>query len=233
MELVGARTARRLLIALAALLVLLVVADRVGVVIAERAAGDTIETSQHLASRPDVDIAGFPFLTQLATGHYDKITVTAHDVPIGRGDAVLTISSLTVVLHSLTVARDFSRLHAKTATATARISYAELIQRLGLQLRYAGGGSVVASKTITIAGRSITGTVRARPRLAAGALSFDAVSVDNAGALGELAATALGHVFDVALALQGIPFKVQVQDLHAAPDGVILTLAGEDLSYAN
>jgi hypothetical protein len=227
---VSARTARGLLIALAVLLLLLVAADRIGVVIAERTAGDTIQSSQHLAERPDVDIAGFPFLTQLATGHYDEITVTAHDVPIG-GD-VLAISQVRVVLRSLSVSRDFSEVRAKTATATARIDYAELGRRLGVTLRYAGAGRIAASKTVDVAGRSVTGTVRTRPRLANGALSFAAVTVDHAGALGQLVVAALSHVFAFDVPLRGIPFEIRLRSLQAEPQGLVLVLTGRNLFYA-
>src|SRR6476619_6753226 len=57
---------------------------------------------QHLDSGPDVDIDGFPFLTQLVEGHYDEITVTATDVPVGAAQRLM-ISRLRVVLHDLTV----------------------------------------------------------------------------------------------------------------------------------
>src|SRR6266487_1277477 len=87
----------------AVLIALLVAADRVGLYVAERLAGDTIESSQDLSSRPDVDIGGFPFLNQAITGNYDKITVTAHDVPVGLPGRPLNISQVRVVLHQLTV----------------------------------------------------------------------------------------------------------------------------------
>src|SRR5256885_4227247 len=100
------RAARWIGIGVVVLLVLLLIADRVGVAVAERVAGDTLESSEHLNSRPDVDIAGFPFLTQVATGNYDKITVTADDVTVGQQIHLLEISRLVVVLHDLTVSRD-------------------------------------------------------------------------------------------------------------------------------
>jgi hypothetical protein len=208
----GGRTARRLLIAIIAVLALLLIADRVGVVIAEHTAGDTIQSSQHLRSRPDVDIAGFPFLTQLATGNYDKITVTANDVPLNRAARFLVLSRLKVVLHSLTVSRDFSSFRAKTATATAVIGYPDLGKAVGATIRYAGGGQLAISKSVSVAGTSIGGTLRIRPQLLRGALSF--------------AGTTL-----TALPLQGIPFKITVQTLAAAPDGLVIGLAGTDLAF--
>src|ERR671930_802776 len=95
------RAVRVLALVVAAILALLVVIDRVGDYVAERIAADTIKSAQHLPSRPDVDIAGFPFLNQLITGKYDKITVTADDVPVGTTARPLVLSRVQVVLHSL------------------------------------------------------------------------------------------------------------------------------------
>ena len=66
---------RRLMIGVIVLVGLLVAADRAGNVIAERTVATTVQRSQHLAHKPDVDIAGFPFLTQLAAGKFGKVTL--------------------------------------------------------------------------------------------------------------------------------------------------------------
>lgn len=208
----GGRGLRRLGIAILTLIVLLLVADRVGVVIAEHTAGDTIKSSQHLKSRPDVDIAGFPFLTQLATGHYDKITITAKHVPLSRAANFLDISRIRVVLHSLSVSRDFSDFHAKTATASALISYPDLSKALDVSVSYAGSGRVKIEKSLDVAGHSVGGAVQIRPQLVNGALTFAGRSV-------------------VSLPLQGIPFDIRVQSLGAAKDGLVLGLAGSNLVY--
>ena len=58
--------------ALAVLLVLvlglLVLADRVGVAVAEGQVAEQVEARGGLAGTPEVDIAGFPFLTQARSG---------------------------------------------------------------------------------------------------------------------------------------------------------------------
>jgi hypothetical protein len=229
----GGRTVRRLLLVLVAVVVVLVVADRVGVAVAEHAAADTIQSSQHLSQRPAVDIAGFPFLTQLLTGQFGEITVTATDVPIDSGGALLDLSRVVVVLHSLTVSRDFSGFHARTATATAVVTYAELSRRLGVGVRYGGAGRVVATRAVDVGGRLRSGTVRARPDLVRGALTFSDVSVDAPAALGDLASGVLSRTFDLAVPLQGIPFQVRVRSLRAEPAGVVIGLAGRDLSFSS
>ena len=224
--------ARKLLVAVLVLVVLFVAADRVGVYVAEREAGDTIQTSQHLSSRPDVDIAGFPFLTQLAAGKFDEITITAKDLPIGERQHLLDVSRLRVVLHTVQVSRDFSRVEADTAAATAAVSYVELGRTLGVRVTYAGGGRIKATKSITVAGRKFTATVSARPQFANGALSFGATRINEAGEIGGAVASALDKVFDLAIPLQGIPFKIRVTALRAEESGVVVQLSGRDLRYS-
>lgn len=64
------------------LLGLVIIADRVGAGVAEdriaQQAGDELKKAgATTASEPKVEIGGFPFLTQVLGGNYDKITITA------------------------------------------------------------------------------------------------------------------------------------------------------------
>jgi hypothetical protein len=224
--------ARRVLITVIVLVLLLIAADRIGAYVAERMAADKLQSSQHLDSRPDVSIAGFPFLTQLAAGDFDKITVTATDLPVGNNPRQLLVSRLKVVLHRLTVSRSFSRVHADTADATATITYAELGHTLGLPVTYAGDGRIRAGKSVTVAGRTLSASVSARPELVNGALSFAAARVNGAGQLGEAVTSTLTRVFDLTIPLQGLPFKVRVKSLQVTRGRILIALTGSDLSYA-
>src|SRR5262249_34199977 len=125
------RAGRRVLIGLVVLVILLVAADRIGLWVAERTAAQTIQDSQDLPQRPAVGAAGSPFLAPSVAGHFGKVTVAAPAVPVGQGNRALSTSQVHVVLHQVSVARDFSRVSADTADATAAISYAELSQPLG------------------------------------------------------------------------------------------------------
>lgn len=224
--------ARRLLIALVVIVVLLLAADRIGAYVAERAAGRSLQTSQHLPSRPNVDISGFPFLTQLASRNFDRITVTAKDVPIGQGQQLLEISRLNVVLHTLTVSRSFSQFHADSADATGTVTFDELGRTLGVDVHYAGDGRIAATKSVTVAGRTFSGTITTRPELVDGALSFVGTRVNGANQLASNVVAALTQVFDLDIPLQGIPFHVRVTSVRVGQQGLVVALTGRDLSYA-
>jgi hypothetical protein len=225
------RAGRWIIISVVTLLVLLLVADRVGDAVAERVAGDTLQSSQHLQHRPDVDIAGFPFLNQLVTGHYDKITVTAEDVPLRGNARGLVLSRLQVVLRHLTVSRSFSHFHAETGSAVATIALGELGDVLGVQLEYAGEGRVEVTKDITFAGHTLHVRVTARPYLHDGALAFTDTSVAGAPGVAGAVLDSLTRVFAISIPLQGIPFDVGLHSLTVDRDAVLVTLAGQDLVY--
>lgn len=225
------RAARWVGIAVATVFVLLLGADRLGVYLAERAAAGTLRSSQHLSSTPSVDIAGFPFLTQLAAGDYDRITVTADDVPVGRQVHLLVLSRLQVVLHHLSVSRNFHTFRAATASATAAVGFDQLGRTLGADLNYDGNGRIRAAKTVTVAGRSVRATVAARPELVNGALTFADASVADVGALGRKVAVAVARLFAVRIPLQNIPFDVRVDSLDVTAGGVTFDLSGRDLVY--
>ena len=120
---------RRLLIFLIVLALLLVVADRVAVRVAQRAIGDQIQSSQNLSERPAVKVAGFPFLTQAIRGRYERIDTSLHDLTVDGG---LTVDRLDIQLNGVHIrARDaiqgqVSQAPVDSASATATVAYSSL-----------------------------------------------------------------------------------------------------------
>src|SRR5579875_1154529 len=210
------RAARRLLIVLVVIVGLLVALDRIGAVVAERLTADTIQSNQHLPQRPDVNITGFPFLSQLATGDFDKIIVTDDDVPLRGTPTEVRLATVQVTLRHVHVTRDLSSVHARRADAVATMSFRELGRALGgVQVRYAGGGRVVAAKSI------------ANDTLVCGQAHLRDVNRLVPGA-----AAALARVFAVHLPLSGIPFNIRARSLSVDQAGLHLALVGHNLSYS-
>lgn len=85
----------------ALLLIIGVVIDRVGVAIAESKVADALQSKFDLASSPNVDIHGFPFITQAVAGNYESIDVTAANVPVeslGSVDVAVNLRGLRLTL---------------------------------------------------------------------------------------------------------------------------------------
>ena len=214
---------RKLAIGMVVLFALVIGADRLADFIAERAVGDTLQTSQQLAARPDVDIAGFPFLTQLIASHFDKITVTAHDVPLGDSRLSLRVSQISAVLRDVKVDFSLDKATIGRGTAFALITYGALSKTLGLDVAYAGNGQLKLGKAVTIAGQTINPSVTVSPKLVQGSLAFGAGTVPPT-------VQYLQSVLGVRLSLDRIPFGLTLQSVSANNSGVFVELSGSNVT---
>jgi hypothetical protein len=222
----------RILITVVVLLGVLIAVDRVAVAAAESAVGQTVQNSQHLASRPSVDIAGFPFLTQLASGNFDKITLSDSGVVIGEFGHSVRLAHLTVTLHHVHVARSLKSGTSDSGTADALITYADLGSTLGVKLHYAGSGRVTANASVLIGSNTITGDVTATPHLSGQRLEFLSPKVTVGGVTAPAAVSdAIGNAFGAPIALDRLPYGLSVQRLVADAQGLHITLAGQQLTF--
>lgn len=227
----GSGAVRRLLIALLVLIGLLVAADRIGNYLAERAAASTLQQSQHLPSRPSVDIGGFPFLTQLIAHSFDEVTVTVDQVPVDATQHPFDLTQLHVMLHHLTVSGDLHRVQAQTVDGSVLLSYGQLSRALGVTVRPTSDGRVSASKQLTLVGTSVRASVTSRPTLSGHTLTFSDIAVPGLGQSTQQVVDALGGVFRVQLPLSGIPFQIQLTGLRMTSAGAVIGLQGHDLTY--
>ncbi|HEY6276781.1 MAG TPA: DUF2993 domain-containing protein [Streptosporangiaceae bacterium] len=133
---------RKLLIAAAVLIAVLVAADRIAVAAAENQIGARVAATYGLPDKPRVAIAGFPFLTQVVTGDYRQISVHATGVQAGGATLRWLSARLTGVHVSLpqVLGHGAGTVTASRATGSALIGFAELDQRLppGVRLSQAG-----------------------------------------------------------------------------------------------
>jgi hypothetical protein len=213
------------------LVALFVAVDRIALHVAEDKAASTLQTSQHLNQEPDVSVAGFPFLTQLAAGEFDEVTITAKDIEVGNG--TLQIASVDVHLHHVTIPRDASSVQARTAQAAGRITYAELSRALGVAVSNGGNGRLVAKPAVTIAGQTYHGTVSAVVHATNnGGITFrDPKVTAGSVSLPDVVSRAFAAVFSKAISLAGLPFNVKVTGADVTSGGVVLRLAGSNLVY--
>jgi hypothetical protein len=230
----------RLLVVLVVVVVVLVAIDRIALVVAERAGAHTVQASQDLDRTPSVSVAGFPFLTQLATGHFGKVTMSASDLTVGQNGRTVRLAKVGVDLHGVKVARDLSSVGADSATATGLISYPDLSATLGVPLTYGGPspdgvGRTTARRSVTVAGQQVSGSATAEVVIENGALRFVSPHIAVDGAAGadvpQPVVDSLSTVYGAPIALTRLPFGLVVHSVTARPDGVRITLTGRDLSF--
>jgi LmeA-like phospholipid-binding len=142
---------RRLLIAVAILAVLLVVADRVAVAVADRAVAKQVRSSLELQDDPSVHISGFPFLTQALRGRYRDVHVKIPSVDSGPLRNVNVDARLLDVRAPLSdmVGGRLKQVPVSRITGTVAVGYDDLARASGipgLTIRPTSGGLQVSGK---------------------------------------------------------------------------------------
>ncbi len=219
---------KKLGIGLLVLLVLAIGADRVADVAAQQLVADSLEDSQRLDDSPDVNITGFPFLTQLAAGSFERVDVSLDAVPIGA----LTFTTLNLQFED--VSRDGGTVRAARGRGEGIISFDDLGELLGgAELSYVDGETVAVTVAVPVGDTSVEATGTVSPTLANRALDLSAIALDSGLEITGAAASAIDEIFGLDLTLSGIPFSVDVESLSVQRDGIHLALRGQDLSYSS
>jgi hypothetical protein len=235
------------------LVVLAVVADRFAARAAENELHDQL--AQELVAREvsysslDVGVGGVPFLTQVAAGRYEKITIdmTAVRLPAGDGKAA-TLPSLHVVGTGVNAAAadlvnaaggGTAKVTADQVTGTAVVSYPTL-QELADVARYQlsnltfgeQGGALKARATATVAGFSLPLAATADVTVVDGVIQ---VHLRDATAVGvevpQFAKDYLDGLVNstITASLPALPFGLTLDRLSVAPDGLAITATGRDV----
>jgi hypothetical protein len=203
---------RRVLISLVILVGLLVVADRVSVVVADRAVAKQVRTELSADQDPSVHIHGFPFLTQAIRGRYGDVGVRIPDVTSGPLQNVTVDARLRGVHAPLSdlIAGRVDRVPVDQITGTAAVGYADLARASGipgLTVTPVSGALRVAGQ-VTALGQPISATATARITAVDGDL---VVTADQAQVSGVPASPAV-----VAAAARLLSFRVSPRQLPLA-----------------
>ncbi|MGY1672132.1 LmeA family phospholipid-binding protein [Geodermatophilus sp. SYSU D00710] len=226
---------RTLLVLVALLVALLVVVGLVADPIAEGAAEERVAAALGdgggLAGTPEVDVTGWPFLTQAVSGTYDdvRISLTAEDLGRPEGTrADVTLRGVHVPL-SDALAGSVQEVPVDRIDGTATLSYALLSQELGADtvLRREGDGLRV-TRTVEVLGYTVPLTAVGRVALDGQDLVVDvegasAADVDVPDAVVDRADDALDLRYPVQL-----PFGLRLTGVRPADDGVHVAVEATD-----
>lgn len=241
-----------LAIVVVGLIVVLIAADRIGVVVAEHTVSSKAQTQ--LASegvtvdgKPKVDIHGFPFLTQVAAGHYDRIDITVAD-PSTRGVRLdsLAVTARNVSANTKALIDGNGRVEAGQVVGTGNLGWAAFNQLIDLSgVRQYGidpakitigstdSGHLRISAPASLHGQTFT-------IAASGAISVHKdvlhVAVSNVTASdtplpqalqSTLQAIAGQLTFDVRI--PQLPYRLSLDSVKATPDGIAITASAENV----
>lgn len=245
------RRGRRLLISLLVLLIVLgvalAVADRVGAAYAERRIADQVATELTergiRSSRPDVSVRGYPFLTQVLAGRYEKIVVGLTDLQSDRADALpagvqvqrLDVTANDVVAPLRNLRTGQGDIVARDVRGTAIVDYAsvtKLINQPGVRLAERGGKLAVTAP-LELLGQQLTVNGTAELTVAQGAvrIRFRELTAEGLAALpgAENLVNAYAQQISVDLPIGELPFGLVVQEVRPQPEGLSLIATGRDV----
>ncbi|CCH90427.1 conserved exported protein of unknown function [Modestobacter italicus] len=220
------------LVLLGVVLGVLVVVDRVGVGVAEDRVAEQLADRGQLAGTPDVEITGFPFLTQAVSGRYSdvRIHLTAEELGQPAGTrADVSLQGVRVPL-SDALSGSVQQIPVDRVDGTATLSYALLADQLGgdTTLTQDGDGirltksvevlgvdfAVTAAGTVTLEGQDVVVDVH---DASAGAVDVPDFVLDTADEL-----------LDFRYRVPALPFGLQLTSVQPAAGGVDVRVQARD-----
>ncbi|MFI1035848.1 DUF2993 domain-containing protein [Streptomyces sp. NPDC020951] len=110
------------------------VVDRVATARVESRTAKAFQQGMDTPARPEVHVRGFPVLTQLVSGTLRHVDITAHDIPADGSARPLPVSRLDLALDGLSQSDDDTEALARSAEATAYLSYTDVSHAIGLEV---------------------------------------------------------------------------------------------------
>lgn len=245
----GRKTAIVLVILVVILGGLLVAADRIGLYVAEstladQAAAEMKARSITSASPPEVDIAGFPFLTQVVAGTYDQVTIAIKAPEAGT----VRLEELTVVATGVhapleVVTSQQGQVVADRVTGSTRMSWDSLSSLLDL----AGLPGLDASTVqltvvdnqvrlklpVAVLGQHATIVVTGALTVAGGKVKLDVAEVGVEGdQVPPGVATQYRQKLSAEFAVPALPYALTVDKVQTTSSGIVLTASAENVVLA-
>jgi hypothetical protein len=215
--------------------------DRWAVGYAENRLADRVQARQGLAGSAEVEIHGFPFLTQALSHDLDQVDLKLKGVEASADGRKTRLTEVDASFHEVKLNDSYSGGTAKRAQGTALISYEDLTKasQSGVTLTYGGApGKVKVSATLDFLGRTLTRDVVATVTLVDAKDSKNgkvvrvrADSVPGEGIPGIEREVRKRTDFDRRLD-EGLPSGLRLTALTSDESGVHLTLDGTDVVLA-
>ncbi|MFF5448248.1 DUF2993 domain-containing protein [Streptomyces sp. NPDC012888] len=181
----------------------------------------------------EVDIAGFPFLTQVMDRRLERVDVRLDDVTVAADGRRMRIARLDAALHDVAVDDDYSGGTARRADGSALVTYEDLTRasQSGVTVAYGGApGKVKVTASIEILGRTLTRSVISTVTLVdGGTVRVRADEVPGEGIPGVEDLVRRKTDFDRKLG-GGLPAGLALSGLTSDASGVRLTLGGSDVA---
>ncbi|MFE2145804.1 DUF2993 domain-containing protein [Streptomyces sp. NPDC059456] len=213
--------------------------DRWAVNYAENRLAERIQARQGLAGSTEVDIHGFPFLTQALSHDLEQVDVKLDGVQAVSDGRKTRLSQLNATFRGVKLNGDYSGGTARRAEGTALVTYRDLTEasQTGVTVTYGGApGKVKVTAAVEVLGRRLAPSVVSTVTLvdAPGGTKTVRVRADDipgAGLPGVESAVRKQTDFDRRLD-GGLPAGLKLDTLTSDESGVHLTLSGTNVALA-
>ena len=207
--------------------------DRLAVGYAESEAADRVTLGPARAGSTEIDIKGFPFLTQVADRRFDEVDVVVSGVETQAGKRKIRISRLSAALKDVTVDSDWAGAKARSVTGTALVSYEDLTKAADSNVSVAYGGNgkvkVTGSFRLPLIGRTMTRSVVSTVTLVDGntiRVRADQVPGEGIPGLEEL----IRSRTDFERSIGDLPQGMKLERIEAREDGVAIAVTGTNVA---
>lgn len=224
---------RKLVIAGIVVLGLLIAADRIGAVVADRVLAREIRSQLALDQTPDVGIRGIPFLTQALGGEYSDVRVTIPDVDSGALQNIVVDARLQGVKVPLgdALRRQVDEVPVDRITGDLTVKYDELARASGItDLRITREGDALRlAGSVQVLGRQVEASATGRVEVAGNDLviSADRAVVDGVE-VPEATLDAAARLLSFTVSPSGLPLSLRITAVDIEDAGLRVSAVSED-----
>lgn len=223
---------KALLVVAVLVLGLLVLLDRASVGVAEDRVATQLAAEGDLRGTPEVDIAGFPFLTQAIGGRYDDVRISLTAAQLGQPEgtrADVTLRGVEVPLSGV-LSGSVQEVPVERIDGTATLSYDLLSAQLGGDTTLAReGAGLRITRTVDVLGQTLPLTATGTVTLDGDVLVVDVEDAAGAGvAVPGFLVDRAADLLDLRYPVPPLPFGLALTEVSPGDDGVDVRVAATD-----
>ncbi|AKH83101.1 hypothetical protein AA958_13635 [Streptomyces sp. CNQ-509] len=216
-------------------------ADRVALKMAESDAAERIEKEYGFSQRPEIDIKGFPFLTQLMSREFEAVDVRIDGIDAtGSGGRALRLDGVRGELEGVRISGDdWDRATADKADGKVTIRYEDISAALPVvKVSYGGKGAAGENKVKATVGTSFLGqrleeSLLGKVSVVDGdTIRLRATGVDNLGGVPGLEDYVRDHM-NYNWTINDLPPGIRLTDVEVRKDGIVVTGSGTDVELGD
>ena len=216
------------------LLILLVIGDRVALAVTENQFASSFQQNG-LPVKPSVTIEGFPFLTQLAAKDFNKVDISASNVPVPLPTGGnLSITSVKATINGL-------HISSYSSTASARVDHMNATVFVSFSALAAAGGigdgtgvtfSPVNANTVKVTA-SLAGVISDSEEVQITVTGPQTISIkalsSGGGALGSVLSSFGSYSFNLP---KGVPPTLKITNVSLNSQGVTASASATNATFS-